>query len=385
MDLQPTLARLAAIDGRSAGTDAERRAARALAAELRAGGREAHVETIWVRPRWALAHALHALVALAGSVVSVDRPELGLGLAAAALVSLVGDLSGRLYLARLLTQRRATQNVVSPAPGELEARAARGAPAVPRVRLVVTAALDMPRGGLLRRIDAALGGRALLALAVATALVALAAAVRVGGVDDRWLGAVQLAPTLVLLLGLAALVDAILAEPLRGSNASSGPALALALVRSLDAAPPRNLGVEVVLAGAGDSAGALGLRAYLRARRREVGVDEVAVVHLEPGGAGSPCWWTGDGLLVRLRFHPQLQRLAARVATGEAHLRAAPYRGRGATGALAARRARRPSIAIGARDGGDPAVATADPAALRATLELAVALVAALDADLERD
>lgn len=372
MALAQTVAELTAISGRGAGTDAERRAARALAARLRATGRQARLETIWVRPRWALTHAIHALLALAGSLVSVDAPEAGLALVAVAAASLLGDLSGRLFLLRRLTPSRATQNVVSPATG-------RGP-----VRLVLTAAVDAPRGGILARVDQALGGRVLAIVGLATVALLALAVVRVAGVDARWVGAAQLLPTIVLLFALAGLADTALAEPVDAPNAATGAAVTLALAETLRASPPRNLSVEVVLAGAGDSGGALGLREYVRARRRALAAEDVAVIHVGPCGRGRPVWWTGDGLLMRLGLHPQLQRLAGEVARDETHLGARAHTGRGATGALAARRARWPAIALGALDDDGAAGLEAGEEPMRRTLELAVALIARLDAEVGR-
>jgi hypothetical protein len=371
VDPERLAGRLHALGDRPAGSDAERRAARLLADELRASGRRATIETVWVRPDWHLALALGAGLSIAASLVSVGAPEVGLGLALAALLALVADLGDRVPALRLLTPSRATQNVVSPAP-----RAG-------SVRLIVTAATDVPRGGAFRRAQAWTGGRAPLVVLAAATGIAVAAGLRADGIDTGWLPVLQLLPTLVLLAAGAALLHSALVDPAAGENAGTGAALALALAGRLDARPPRNLAVEVVLAGAGDSAGAVGLAAHLRARRGELERADVAILHLEPGGAGDPCWWTGDGLLARLRMHPQLVGAAERVAAAETHLRAAPYRGRGATGALAARRRRLPALALGAASARDPVAAALDPAALRATLALALGLVAALDRELD--
>lgn len=358
--------------GRATGSDAERRAARMLADQLRAGGRSAEVRTLWLRSRWHLALALGCVLAVAGSLVSVSQPEIGLGIALAALALMVLDLGGQVPGLRLLTPARATQNVVSPAPG----------PA--RVTLVVTAATDVPRGGGFRRVDAWLGGRAPLVLLAAVLAVVVTVGLQADGTEGQRIAVVQLVPTIVLLVAAALLLESSRAKALEGTNAASAPAAVLALVARLDARPPRHVAVEVVLTGAGDSGGALGLAAYIRQRRAELGQEEVALLHLEPCAAGPPCWWLGDGLLTRLRLHPQLDAGARAVAEAEGHLGALPYRGRGATGALAARRARWPAIAIGSAVTGDPAREPADPDALRASVDFAAAIVAALDRDLAR-
>ena len=108
-----TIERLTAIPGRGAGTDAERRAALWLERDLRERGHRAWADTYWVRPGWAWPVALAALLGAGGSVASVSWPLAGLiaaGLAAACLALEGAGLTSPL---RLLTRRRATQNVVS--------------------------------------------------------------------------------------------------------------------------------------------------------------------------------------------------------------------------------------------------------------------------------
>jgi hypothetical protein len=104
---------LVAFRGRLAGTDAERRAARHLAGRLEELGREAEVERVDVWPAFHLTHALHALISIAGSLVSVASPPAGAALALVAIVSTFGDATGHFFLVRRLTGRRASQNVVS--------------------------------------------------------------------------------------------------------------------------------------------------------------------------------------------------------------------------------------------------------------------------------
>jgi hypothetical protein len=104
---------LVAFRGRLAGTDAERRAARHLAGRLEELGREAEVERVDVWPAFHLTHALHALISIAGSLVSVASPPAGAALALVAVVSTFGDATGLFFLVRRLTGRRASQNVVS--------------------------------------------------------------------------------------------------------------------------------------------------------------------------------------------------------------------------------------------------------------------------------
>jgi hypothetical protein len=343
-----------------AGSDAERRAARAFAERLRAGGRAVEVETVWVRPRWELAHALHAGLGVAASLVAVSSPPGGLALALIALLSLLLDLSGRAFLLRRLTPERATQNVV-----------AAGANA-PELQVILTASADAPRGGLLGRMGG--GGRSrgggarrwlpspFACVALALLAVAGCAGARLAGAEGTAIGAIQLVPTIALLAAVGLLVDAALARPADADAVA--PEVLLAATQALDATPPRHLSVSAVLAGAG-SGQALGFRAHLRRRRPEperTVVIEIAAGSAAPGAA----WWTHDGPLLPLRYHPQLVALARDAAAEEPRLGARARRGRAVGAALRARQRRIPAIRLGA-----PAAADA--------LALVLALVELLD------
>ena len=89
----------------AAGTDAERRAAMHLRERLASRGRDAALQPIGVRPRFGLAHAIHALVAIVGSVVAAGSPVLGTALVGAAAVSAFLDVAGLLHVVRRLTAR----------------------------------------------------------------------------------------------------------------------------------------------------------------------------------------------------------------------------------------------------------------------------------------
>ena len=345
-------------------SDAERRAARTLAKELRATGRRTRVETTWVRPQWPAIWLLHAVLGLAGSIVAVDVPALGLGLCGLAAFSALAELGGRFGVLSLLLPRRATQNVVAEPPAATGPRP---------VTLVLAAAYDTPRlpsgtlralgrvDALARRATAGLWPHPLGLLALALVVLAALSGIRLAGVGGTALGAVQLIPTLVCLGAVGVLTDLALAS--RATPGAQAVGLALAVLRTLDAAPPRNLAVELVLAGASEGP-ALGMRAYVRDRRRHVDPEEVAVVHLEPGD-GPTRYWTHDGPLLPTRLHPDLVAAAASVG---ARFDAEAHRGRGTTGALEARRARWPAIAVSG-----PQAAP-----------LCLAIVAAVDAELTR-
>ena len=300
---------LARFEARGPCTDAERRAAGWLHDELRAAGHEAWVETHWVRPQWPLSMALHATVGVLASVVAITAPLPALVAAALAAVSMALEAAGTDGLLRRLLPRRATQNVLT-------------VPEPDGVALLICAPYAAPRGGVGRRL--AEGRQAWVALALA--LVAVCAGLRLLDQEGLWLGALQFAPTLFLLLALAAAGDAAVSSPEGGETP---PAVAVALYDELTRTPPDGLAPALLLHGA--------LRSHLRREKPDRARTVVLTL-----GAGAGCA-TG---------HPQL-RAAAEAAGGT------PRR---------ARRRRLPTLWIGADD----------PQAL----DFALACVDALDAEL---
>ncbi len=396
-----TAAALTEFHQRGAGTDAERRAAIWLAREVRSPRRTVYLETFWHRPHWELAHAWHCLIAVAGGLLMVSHAALGGAFVLVALISVLADwLTGR-SLGRRLTREHASQNVVSPAP----APAASGA--VPEVQLIVTANYDAGRTGLADRNAVRATGARLKRLAgggrftpgwmgwlVIELIWLLAVAViRDSGTNGTPIKIAQLIPTATLVVQAAFLLDLASAPfgAAAGDNAA-GTAVAIALVRALDAAPPRRLGVELLLQGSGQN-GMVGLRRHLRGRRQDRRPANTVVLGIAACGAGRPCWWVSDGAMVPLRYLARLRDLAARTGGPATPLRAIPHFGRGTTPALPARTAGIPALTIGAVDdrglaprsqqASDTAQAL-DPAALDRVLEFALTLVDAIDADLTR-
>ena len=363
------------IGPRAACSDAERRAGRLLGARLRDLGRRPRTETFWVRPQWPAVWLVHVLLGIGGSVVSTAEPAVGLGILAATTLSALLELGGRVPALSLLWPRRATQNVLSDGPGR--------AP----VRLLVTAAYDAPRAGsgfaapltrvdgLLRRVTGGWWPSPLALVALSLLVLSGCAGARLGGIEETWLGAIQLVPSIVCIAGAAILAELALAEPTADPGpAASAPAVALALVAELDRRPPRRLEVDVVLAGAGD-ARAAGMRRHVRAHRKEIAPEAVAVLHVEPCGAGEPRAWRREGPLLSVALHPTLVGCA--VAAGFA-----PHTGRSLSGALAARRAGWPAVAVGRLDPRGTPAAAAEAAALQDTVARCADLVRRLDREI---
>jgi Peptidase family M28 len=378
-----TVASLASFKQRGAGTNSERRAALSLAQELQSTRRNAAIETFWCRPNWALAHAWHVALALAGSLLSVASPGVGIALIAVALASLALDPLAGVSLGRRLSREHASQNVVSRATADR-----------PPVTLVITANYDAGRMGLayrpvLRRPAAALqkllnGPGWIGWLAVVFACVLATAILRERGSSGDAIGVLQLIPTAALVLALALLAElaASAPGPAAGDNAT-GAALAITLARALDASSPRHLAVDVVLQGAGDGQ-MIGLRRYLRRHRSEPTSRETIVLGIAAAGGGTPRWWSSDGSLIPLRFAPRLRGLAT------AQVQAKPHRGRGVSPAFPARSAGLAALTIGCLDGDGLAPRSHQPAdtpeAIEAgstdrLLELALTLIDAINDD----
>ncbi|HEY2653313.1 MAG TPA: M28 family peptidase [Solirubrobacteraceae bacterium] len=384
---------LAGFMGRGAGTDAERRAALWLADQLTADGQEATVETFWCRPNWALTHALHAALAVAGSLASLASPIAGVALLALALASVVGDwLSGH-SPGRALTRQHASQNLLlAPAQDQPNEQGS--------VRLILTANYDAGRAGIayrdsIRRPAGALRQTAkgftpgwLGWLSIGIAWLLAVAILRLAGHTSHAVGLLQLPPTAGLLLGAAILLELAIASwsPAAGDNAT-GVAVAVALARALGTTPLQHVRVELLLTGAGDGDQA-GLRRHLRARRRARRAADTVVLGLAACGAGTPHWWVSDGQLIPLRYDRSLRELAQEIASDEPHLRAHPFKGRGCAPALPGRIAGIPAITLGCLDSTGLAprshqqtdtIQAVDSAALDAALQFALLMVDAID------
>lgn len=370
------------FERRGAGTDAERRAAGWLAEQLERAGREPGVETFWCRPNWALAHAWHAALALAGSLVSVPSPRVGGALLLAALACILLDELTGVSPGRWLTPERASQNVVVSNPDG-------GAPGSHRLRLIVTTSYDVPRVGLVHRGYARgplarLGGMGLGWLGwvgVAIVWLEVIAILRLRGNHGHLISIAQLPPTIGIVLVLAALLELSTADWSGDPAHATSAGVALALFRVLGTTPYRHLDVELVLAGAG-CGGGIGLRRYLRRRRGSLSRAGTAVLGVGPCADGPVRWWRSDGPFVPLRYNARLRRLAGRIAADPDSPEAGAHDGRGRTPALPARLARVPAIAIGCLEdhrppGGESPSSPADDA-----LQFCLMLVDAIETEL---
>lgn len=338
---------LVAFEGRGPGTDAERRASLHLEERMRAMGRAAESEPIWVNPNWALAHLLHALVAAGASVASVFYPLLATALLAGVLASTVLDLTGRAFLVRRLTPRRASQNVLSTEGG-----------AKPGT-IVLMAHYDAGRTGAIfgdrpRRLQARVAGllrrpvEGFEVLVAAMVAALTCSALRAGGLAGVTLSGVQFAATVILLVAVLLLADAALSEITPGaSDNASGVACALRLA-ARHGAELENFDLWVLLPGAREGL-LLGSTRWLAEHRRELDPRRTIFVGLDRVGAGTVRYARSEGLVGRARYRSQILDLCDGLAAEPALSKltgARPARPAGATDAHAARRRGFPAIAL---------------------------------------
>lgn len=389
---------LCSFEGRRAGTDAERRAANWLAGQLRGRGRRAEVEPTYVHPQYGFVHAVHCTLGFAGSLLAVAEPVAGFALVLAAAISMYLDLNGRLYLVRSLFFRRASQNVVSPGPRP-------GAP----FRLVLCAHYDAARTGaafapgrahaaasVARRLPVPIGPFRVLFWSLALLVPLLGA--RAAGLDHTAIGAAQLVPTIVLLVGAFALVEIELSPVSPGADDNaSGVATALSLAEELDRNPPQSLDVWVLLTG-GEECLQEGMRAYLRAHRHELDRERTAFLCIDAVGHGAVRYETSAGWAVSYGLDPWLVAIAAAVADtdrdGDDRYRAAPV-ARGTAGdSLPPRLRRFRSLGITSLgEGGDApgrrlpsdTPERIDPKAVERAHGFALELIRLLDRDVARE
>jgi hypothetical protein len=328
--------------GRGPGTDAERRAARYLERRLDEAGREVEVEPFDVWPRWPLAHLLHALAAIAGSLLAAASPLAGTIVLAATALLAFGEVTGTLPLTRRLTGRRASQNVVSREGGDR-----------PGVLLLV-AHYDAGRSGSVFS-DRAMRRRARIGRLIRRpigpfepffwAIVATlaCAALRLAGVESDALSAVQFAATVALIVSVALLSDVGLSETVPGANDNaSGVATVLRLAERYGGAL-EHFDLWLLLSGSGE-AFAQGTRAFLRRHRDELPRATTVVLAVDKVGAGTVRFARREGLLFARPHHGALlelceqiaeedaddeDRYAARSFTSRGLSEAVPVRGRG--------------------------------------------------------
>ena len=333
---------LVAFEGRWPGTDAERQAARHLERRLQELGRDAEIEPTSIHPNYPVAHALHALIGIVGSVLSVYTPVAGAALLLFATISAFGDLTGTLYLVRRLTGRRASQNVTSTESGDK--------PGV----VILTAHYDAARTGVVFS-SRAVERRAVLGKLLrrgigpfepffwSLVVILVCALLRLIGFEGTAFTVVQFIPTVVLIASIPLLVDIALSDVVPGANDNaSGVATVLRLAERYSGRL-EHFDVWVVFPG-GEEGLLLGMREWMRAHRRELDRERTVFLNVDIAGNGTVRWIEKEGLVIAMRYHPTLVQLCEEIGNGRG------MTSRNATDALIARGAGFPAITITARN-----------------------------------
>lgn len=371
VDAMKEIEELVAFEERWAGTDAERRAARHLEQRLRALGRDAETEPTSIHPNYPIAHAIHALIAIVGSVLSVSVPVAGAALVLLATVSAFGDLSGSFFIARRLTGRRASQNVTSTEGGDKPGL------------VILSAHYDAARGGALfgpRAVERRAAFGKLVRRAIGpfepffwSMFAILACTVlRLIGLEGMGLTVLQFIPTVLLIASIPLLVDISLSGVAPGANDNaSGVATVLRLAERYGGRL-EHFDVWVVFPGAQEAL-VLGMREWVRKHRRELDPARTVFLNVDTAGAGTVRWIEKEGLVLAMRYHPTLVGLCEEIGDGRG------ITSRDASDALVARAAGFPAITVTARNALDYAPERIDPDALERTYDFCGALLERLD------
>jgi hypothetical protein len=270
---------------RPPGSDAERRAARHLAQKLEGLGREVEVESFSVWPAWAAGLVINAVIAIIGSVTAVSSAKLGATLVLVATALTFLDLSGVLPTTRRLFGRRASQNVVS--WGDRDQPGA----------LILVAHYD---SGPARTYP-------LRPMFLALLLLLFCCVLRAAGMSGTALTIVQFIPTVALILYIAALLDIALSPATPGENDNaSGVGVVLRLAERLGGSDELGyFGVHVLFTGS-QKAMAQGMRAFLKAHRKELAADDTIVLNVAAAGGGEVRVTKKEGPLLGTKSHEKL-------------------------------------------------------------------------------
>lgn len=278
-----------------AGSDAERRAARALARELGDRGREVQVDPISVRLSRTSDLVIHCLLAVGAGLLGLAVPLLG-----ATLVLLVafsfysGRALGFPVLSRLVP-KRATQNVLSPKPG----------PAWVPVEVVVCCGLDLVEtetpddwleGRLRGRLTAARIAFWFGMVPLFPAMMLLAS-----GIEGFLPGVIQFLASTVLLGIVAIKADRWLAGRGPGTEAPARAAdMVLDVLDEISGDPDREPPVGIAFFGA-ESRDAAGAASFLREIAPTRDGRPVLINLIDGGAVGGRQGIGGTGPLVTAR------------------------------------------------------------------------------------
>lgn len=393
---QQLIAELCSFEERGPGTDAERRAANMLAGRLRRMGRRAEVEPTYVQPQYALVHFIGVVLAVAASIAAVYQPAIGFAVVLAVATSTYLDLNTRLYLLRRLLFRRASQNVVSPGSN----------PDAP-LRLLLVAHYDAALTGFIfgerslrvakrlpERLRLFLGPWRIVFWGGMAALLPVLG-LRMAGLDAQWVSALQLFPTVLLVVAAFVLADIALSDTVPGAyDNASGVACVLAAAERLRAEErTEHLDVWVVLPGAEECLGQ-GMREFVRAHRDDLDPERTVIVNVDSVSYGDVSYETSEGPVISLPMDAELVELCEALAVAGGDVPGArPLRSPLLTDALpAALRGLRAISITGTRDGlpapwyhtHEDVPARVDATALTGATDFVVALAGLIDREAAR-
>jgi hypothetical protein len=138
--------------------------------------------------------------------------------------------------------------------------------------------------------------------------------VRMAGVDSNLISLLQLPPTLILLVGIFALVDIELSDVVPGANDNaSGVATAVSLADALHSNAPKNLDVWVVLT-AGEEGLMQGMRSFVRGHRKQLADRPAYFLCLDSVGAGRVRYTSSEGLAVSYEMGKRMNELCEAIA-----------------------------------------------------------------------
>jgi hypothetical protein len=304
MNVREEIERLVEFEGRAPGSDAERRAAEHLVDRLRGLGREAETEQVDTWPNWPMTYAVHAALAVIGSVVSVTIPLVGAGLVLVVTVLTFLDANGIAFTTRRLFGRRASQNVISREDGDkggdlfLVAHYDAG-----RSGLAFNRRLQERRATISKTLKRPIGPLQPLFWAMVGVLVCTL--LRLPGMENTILTVIQFVFTVVLIVALPFLIDTALAPTVPGANDNaSGVATALRLADQFGGKLD-NFDVQVLLTGSEEAFG-LGMRSFLRRHRDDLDEERMVFLNIDEVGAGTVRYTSREGLLLPIDSHEQL-------------------------------------------------------------------------------
>jgi hypothetical protein len=336
---------------------------------------------------------MHAVLGIAGSLLSVSQPMIGAVLVLIAAVSTFGDLTGSFFLLRRLTPGRASQNVVS--------REDSGGhkPGL----LVLTAHYDAARTGVVfgrrwlerRAVVSKTLRRPVAPFGIffwSLVVILVCALLRLIGIHPLPVTVLQFLATVVLIVAVPLLLDIALSGVVPGANDNaSGVATALRLAQRFGGANLLQHFELMVLFTGAEEGFTLGMRSWLRRHKKELDSSTTIFLNIDTVGHGTVRWQSKSGFVFPLAFHPTLIELCKELDERGIAVRSI-------TDAYAARAAGYPAMSIGCLNAMDyvptyhqytDTPENIDPDALERAFNFCTDLIELIDQrigpDLERD